>query len=129
MPNLALELSEIRSLEEALHRPEIRRSRAALEELLAEGFIEFGSSGAIYHRDEMIDLLVEDDDSGDGELLSYDYSLISISSEAVLLTYRTKRIGNGHERHVLRSSIWKRVGRRWRMLFHQGTVTKPPLTS
>ena len=47
MKNLPELLNEIRSLEEALHRPEIRRSRKAVEGLLAEGFVEFGSSGRV----------------------------------------------------------------------------------
>ncbi|APO74462.1 NTF2 domain-containing protein [Rhizobium etli 8C-3] len=117
-------LSEIRVLEEALHRLDIRRSRTALEKLLSEDFLEFGSSGAIYRRKEIIDLLVRESDSEDpGELLAYDYSLTIISSDAVLLTYRTRRTrGDGFERHVLRSSIWKHSETGWQMLFHQGTV-------
>ncbi|WP_074067605.1 DUF4440 domain-containing protein [Rhizobium gallicum] len=124
MGNLPELLSEIRVLEEALHRPEIRRSRTAVEELLSEEFVEFGSSGTIYRRNEIIDLLVQENDNEDpGELLAYDYSLSIISSDAVLLTYRTRRAReDGFERHVLRSSIWKHSEIGWQMLFHQGTV-------
>ncbi|MBB4231739.1 DUF4440 domain-containing protein [Rhizobium mongolense] len=124
MGNLGELLSEIRLLEEALHRHEIRRSRTAVEELLSEDFVEFGSSGAIYRRNEIIDLLVQENDNADpGELLAYDYSLTTISSDAVLLTYRTRRAReDGSERHVLRSSIWKHSEIGWQMLFHQGTV-------
>jgi hypothetical protein len=127
MKNLPELLNEIRSLEEALHRPEIRRSRKAVEGILAEGFVEFGSSGRVYHRAEMIDLLVQENDGEDaGELLAYNYSLSSISSDALLLTYRTRRTNvDGFERYVLRSSIWKHFERGWKMLFHQGTVTEP----
>ncbi len=122
MGNLPELLSEIRVLEEALHRPEIRRSRTAVEELLSEDFVEFGSSGAICRRNEIIDLLVQESEDP-GELLAYDYSLSIISSDAVLLTYRTRRTReDGFERHVLRSSIWKHSEIGWQMLFHQGTV-------
>ncbi|WP_087001763.1 DUF4440 domain-containing protein [Rhizobium sullae] len=128
MRNLPDLLNEIRSLEEALHRPEIRRSRTAVEALLAEGFVEFGASGRAYRRAEIIDLLVQENDGEDaGELLTYDYALSSISSDAVLLTYRTRRTrGDGSERHVLRSSIWKLSDLGWKMLFHQGTVMTDP---
>ncbi|SCW90226.1 hypothetical protein SAMN02927900_06398 [Rhizobium mongolense subsp. loessense] len=124
MGNLRELLSEIRLLEEALHRPEIRRSRTAVEELLSEDFVEIGSSGAIYRRNEIIDLLMREYDNADpGELLAYDYSLTIISSDAVLLTYRTRRTRqDGFERHVLRSSIWKHSEIGWQMLFHQGTL-------
>lgn len=117
-------LDEIRALEEALHRPDVRRSRSAVEALLAEGFVEFGASGSIYHRAEIIDLLVQEPEQDDGELRASDYRLTAISPEALLLTYRTRRReSDGSERHALRSSVWKRNGTRWQMLFHQGTVT------
>ena len=122
-------IDDIRALEEALHRPEIRRSRAAVEALLADGFTEFGSSGTVYSRAETIALLTEDegDDAGDDVLWAGDYALTPISADAVLLTYRTRRTaGDGSERHALRSSLWTHDGHRWRMLFHQGTLTPPP---
>lgn len=124
MPGLA----EIQALEEALHRPEIRRSRAAVEDLLSEGFVEFGSSGAVWNREEIIDLLVNEDSPADeSDLETSDYTLLVISEDAVLLTYRTRRSNpDGSARKVLRSSIWKRVGLQWKMLFHQGTVENPP---
>ncbi|QWW69826.1 DUF4440 domain-containing protein [Rhizobium sp. WYJ-E13] len=114
---------DIRALEEALHRPEIRRSRQALEALLADGFLEFGASGRVYRRDVMIELLLQEEGSADdSELHSDDYALTPISTDAVLLTYRTwRRQAYGAERHVLRSSIWKHDRQRWQILFHQGT--------
>jgi len=123
-----ISLDEIRALEEALHRPDIRRSREAVENLLAQGFVEFGSSGTVYHRAETIALLAEeeDDDADDGSLQADDYALTRVAADAVLLTYRTIRTGaDGSKRHVLRSSIWKHDGKRWQMLFHQGTLTAP----
>jgi hypothetical protein len=125
MLHSAAHIDEIRALEEALHRPDVRHSRQAVEALLAEGFVEFGSSGSVYHRVEMIELLTrEEENAGEGVLQADDYALTPISADAVLLTYRTRRRGsNGSVRHVLRSSIWKHDGARWQMLFHQGTVT------
>lgn len=120
-------IDEIRALEEALHRPEVRRCRQAVDALLAEGFVEFGSSGTVYHRTETIELLLEEDDDDDSALWAGDYALRPLAADAVLLTYRTRRTdGDGSERHVLRSSIWKHDGQRWQMLFHQGTITIPP---
>ena len=122
-----IRIEDLRALEESLHRSEIRRSREALEDLLADGFGEIGASGTVYRRDVMIGLLLQEDDSADnGELHSGNYALTPISADAALLTYRTwRRQADGSERHVLRSSIWKHDGRRWQMLFHQGTPTRP----
>ena len=127
MSPITVSIDDIRALEEALHRPDIRRSRETVDALLAEGFVEFGSSGTVYHRAETMDLLAEEEDVDDNIPETSDYVLTQISPDAVLLTYRTMRQGSdGSERHVLRSSIWKHDGERWQMLFHQGTVTAPP---
>ncbi len=118
-----LSLQEIKALEEALHRPEIRRSRGAVERLLAEGFIEFGASGTVYDRPTVIDLLAQESGGDEGNLRTSKYALTRISSDAVLLTYETERLsGAGSMRRVLRSSIWKYDGVQWQMLFHQGTL-------
>lgn len=119
------ELADIQSLEEALHRPEVRRSRDALEALLAVGFVEFGASGTVYNRATIIDLLMQEDGSGNDDLRTTNYALTSISNDAMLLTYESERTQNdGSKRHVLRSSVWKRNGDRWQMLFHQGTIKR-----
>lgn len=118
-------LAEIRSLEEALHRPEIRANRAAVESLLAEAFVEIGASGRFYERSMAVDAMTQEA-GGEGEdhqLESFNYVLQPIADNAVLLTYETKRSdGTGAVRCVLRSSIWKHDGLKWQMLFHQGTI-------
>ena len=116
-------LAEIQALEEALHRAETRGCREAVDGLLASEFLEFGASGTVYDRETMIDLLAQESGGDDGDLQASHYNLMSISHDAVLLTYRTKRsYPDGTTRRVLRSSIWKHDGRRWQMLFHQGTI-------
>ncbi|MFK0163513.1 DUF4440 domain-containing protein [Rhizobium sp. NPDC090279] len=123
------ELEEIRLLEQKLHLPEIRQSPTAVTELLAEGFVEFGSSGTIYDdRDELIaHLAAEKTEKPSPLVISRDYAFRPISPDAVLVTYRsTRQAGeSGQERHTLRSSIWQRIDGRWQMIFHQGTLTAP----
>lgn len=119
------DLADIRSLEEALHRLEVRRSRDALEALLSLEFVEFGASGAVYNRATTIDLLIQENDSDNDDLRATNYALTSISHDAVLLTYESERTqSDGSARNVLRSSIWKYNGARWQMLFHQGTIKR-----
>ncbi|MCO6408675.1 nuclear transport factor 2 family protein [Hoeflea alexandrii] len=116
-------LEEIQSLEEALHRPDVRRSREALKTLLAEGFVEFGASGSIYDRRNIIDLHVQESGADDGNFRSSNYVLMPISNDAVILTYETEHSNqDGSKRRVLRSSVWKHDGLKWQMVFHQGTV-------
>ena len=123
------ELEEIRLLEQKLHLPEIRRSPAVVAELLAKGFVEFGSSGTVYDdRDDLIaGLAAEKTEEAAPPIISRDYAFRSISPDAVLVTYRSVRQAgeSGPERHTLRSSIWQRIDGRWQMIFHQGTPTIP----
>jgi hypothetical protein len=44
----------------------------------------------------------------------------------VLVTYFSRTTDEAGSRAALRSSIWKRDGDRWQMLFHQGTPTDVP---
>ena len=116
------DLQLIQSLEESLHRPDVRRDRQALERLLAEGFVEFGASGNRFDRAMIIDLLLNELEDG-GDLRTFDYRLTPAGDDAALLTYTSERTApDGSQRQVLRSSLWVRDGDSWRMLFHQGTV-------
>lgn len=91
--------------------------------MLADGFVEFGASGTVYNRATIINLLLQENDSGNDDLKTTNYAMTTISDDAVLLTYDSERNQtDGAKRHVLRSSIWKRNEDRWQMLFHQGTL-------
>ncbi|MDA0782460.1 MAG: hypothetical protein O2942_09385 [Proteobacteria bacterium] len=47
-----------------------------------------------------------------------DFKVTNLSEEAGLATYKLNRDG----KHIsLRSSIWKKEGDSWQMIFHQGT--------
>lgn len=116
-------LPEIVELEEALHRPEVRRCQETLKNLLAEDFMEIGASGAIYDQTAIIELLTREAAPPEDVLQPTNYSLKVISDGAMLLTYETELThADGFRRRVARSSIWVRNGAKWQMLFHQGTI-------
>lgn len=120
---LSVEL--FRHLELELHSRETRSSRDAVSALLANGFIEFGSSGGIYDKAVVVDALVQEARVENTALPEvHDFTVSSIAPDAVLVTYRSVRRSDGMtpERQTLRSSIWKRIDGRWQMFFHQGTV-------
>ena len=54
------EANLLRNLEEQLLRPEIRKSRERLNELLADGFAEFGSSGRVFDKAEILERLPQE---------------------------------------------------------------------
>ena len=114
-----------RSLEQKLHRPEVRRSPDAVRALLADEFIEFGSSGRVYDKASIIEALASEP-AAEAALTPdvHDFTAYPIAPNTVLVTYRSSRNrpdGSG-TRTTLRSSIWKLIDGRWQMLFHQGTV-------
>jgi len=118
-----------RRLEQKLHRPEVRRSPDAVRALLADEFIEFGSSGRTYDKTSIIKALAEES-TAEAALVPevHDFAAREISSDLVLVTYRSSRhLPEGPAaRTTLRSSIWKRIDGRWQMLFHQGTIVPSP---
>jgi len=106
--------SQLRKLETDLLRPEVRRSREALLSLLAEEFCEFGSSGRIYTRQEIIESLQTESPV---RISVTDFSVARLAAGVALVTYRA---GAG-DSISLRSSLWVLRDNRWQMRFHQGT--------
>ncbi|SFN06564.1 hypothetical protein SAMN05192571_11434 [Pleomorphomonas diazotrophica] len=127
MPAAHPDMELFRVLELKLHRPEVRRSPDAVRALLADEFIEFGSSGRIYDKASIIEALAGEP-AAEAALIPdvLDFAACPIAPDVVLVTYRSSRRPDGAAaRTTLRSSIWKLTDGRWQMLFHQGTVVPP----
>src|SRR5690349_25111573 len=107
------EVQALRDLEERLLHPSVRASADEVATLLADEFIEFGSSGRIYDKQQTIRLLQQE--QGDAQLTMAEFSARKLSVDVVLVTYRVV------ESQTIRSSIWSFQEGRWRMVFHQGT--------
>lgn len=117
-------LKHLRELELALHRPDVRRDPARLDELLHESFAEFGRSGRSYGRADILELLRHE--TPVETVWSQDFTLAEIADGVALLTYKSARVdANGGYRYTLRSSLWQRTARGWQVRFHQGTPTDP----
>jgi hypothetical protein len=117
-----LRCAHLRSCEEALLDPAVRRDRARVAALLSEDFEEFGSSGRVWSREAIIDSLAT-------EVYQppkmEDFKCGRVGEDVALITYRTVRTDSESGQHsaTLRSSLWVREGDRWRIRFHQGTKT------
>ncbi len=107
--------------EQELLDPAVRRDRNRLLELLAEDFREFGASGRMWTRNEIVELLEKEDFQRPA---IEDFRCISIAAGAALVTYRAVRIdtATGKCAATLRSSIWTNQKGAWRVQFHQGTA-------
>lgn len=106
------------ALELRLQDPSIRKDRAAVEELLSEGFREFGASGRIWDRAAILAELAAETPY---EIISKNFEYLRLSDHLALLTYEAST----PTRRTLRSSLWRLEADRWRIFFHQGTVISP----
>ena len=110
----------LQSMETALLDPGVRRDRARVAALLAEDFLEFGSSGRVWTREQTLDLLATENYQRPG---IKDFQCHLLAEDVALVTYQTVRMDakTGESAGVLRSSLWTRVTGEWRVRFHQGT--------
>lgn len=113
--------AHLRALEESLLLADVRKS-AQLVTLLADDFVEFGSSGKVYSRADLVALLQAESPSVQ---TTSDFRVVRLGPDAALLTYRIHLHGDPPA-HSLRCSVWRRGSTGWRMVFHQGTRTVPP---
>ena len=115
-------------LERKLQHADTRASSDEMARLLADEFFEFGASGSVWSRKQVIEDLPQEKTQPARELSCSDFSVHWLAKDVALVTYRgTRRIPSEDKKlHFLRSSIWKLIDRQWRMVFHQGTPTSHP---
>jgi ribonuclease HI len=106
---------ELLDLEQRLLDPGVRGSPHAVIPLLHPDFIEFGSSGRVYTKDAMVEMMLQ---QSPGSVRIRDFEVREITNEVALVTYRT--IGT-EGKETRRSSIWVSKGQGWQVVFHQGT--------
>lgn len=114
-------------LEKKLLQAEVRHSADELDRLLADEFIEYGSSGQVYDKLRVVRALGEE--SG-VEIEISNFRGHQLAPGIMLVTYRsvTRNAQDRTAKHALRSSIWKLEAGAWRMVFHQGTPAGAPQT-
>lgn len=112
--------AQLRHLEEQLLHPGVRGSVERLDALLADDFIEFGSSGRVFDKKYIVKALPEESPI---KLSLSNFKSTMLSETIALVTYRATR-GSKPSEQTLRSSIWRLSNGQWQMVFHQGTLTK-----
>ena len=109
---------ELERLERSLLQPEVRRSEAVVD-LLAEDFLEFGSSGRVYTKAQVLEALRAETPV---DFTVSDLKVQLLESDVGVVTYRALRHSHPPV-HTLRSSIWERREGRWQMTHHLGATT------
>jgi bifunctional enzyme CysN/CysC len=104
-------------LENQLLDPQVRQSPTDIGRLLADEFVEFASSGAVYDKQQCLPGLAASRRS------ISNFAARLLAPGVALTTYRMVNHDESRPemKHTLRSSIWKLLEDRWQMVFHQGT--------
>jgi hypothetical protein len=112
---------ELRDLEESHLRFDVRSSTESMGALLADEFIEFGSSGRILDRTAVIASISGDVDF---QFRIDSFAVRALAPGIALTTYRLSAWTDSESqaRVTLRSSVWVHRAGRWVLVFHQGTV-------
>lgn len=109
----------LEALERRLLSAEVRRSRDALERLIAEDFTEFGASGRRWTKADVLRSLPATDSPEPADIAALEVKVLG--EDLALVTYELTE-GGVEGRRTLRSSLWRRHGDGWQIVFHQGTM-------
>ena len=108
------------ALELELLAPASRHHPERLQAILADNFREFGSSGRVYNKSEILAYLQEEPPAS--ITLSH-FEVMLLSPDVALVTYESQRQQTGLSAvRARRSSLWMLESTGWRIVFHQGTV-------
>lgn len=113
----------IHELETSLLKPEIRSSKEALDKLLTDDFVEFGTSGNKYTKTDILERLPLN--TNNVVYIVSDFEIKILSEDIIMTNFKTDRTINDTEKvFSLRTSLWRKEENGWRMFFHQGTQTQ-----
>ena len=112
---------KLRACEEQLLQADFRRNRKAVSKLLANDFREFGSSGRVWNKQQILDQL-ETEPAFHATM--QDFQAVELVTGVFLITYIVI-VDRAHAKTTasLRTSIWIMRNGRWQMVFHLGTPT------
>lgn len=112
-------------LENRLLSRAVREDAAELERLIADDFVEFGASGGIWNKSDVLEALPQ---QAFAQRNVSQFTLKQLSEDSALVTYHCHTVAGGQRvpADSLRSSVWRRQGEQWQMVFHQGTLCARP---
>lgn len=116
---------EILNLENNLLLSSIRKCPEKISEILDDSFVEYTSSGQEYHY-KRGDIFQSKEDDNELNWIISDFKIKLLSEKCILATYKVVKNNeiDENKKYTLRSSIWKYVDNKWKMIFHQGTLCR-----
>ncbi|HEU4386964.1 MAG TPA: DUF4440 domain-containing protein [Blastocatellia bacterium] len=120
-PGILHVMYELIPREPIFHRPEFGTTRADFESMTEPTFWEVGATGRRYSRQFVLDTLEKRYASPVEDVWqTRDFHCLEIAADNYLLTYTLLQ----GRRVTRRSTIWRRTGKNWKIVFHQGTVVQ-----
>ncbi len=114
-------LNELMKREPLFHRPEFGTTRQDFENMTIETFWEVGASGRRYSRKYVMDTLeLRHSQPHEDIWATRDFHCLEIAPNNYLVTYTLIQ----EERVTRRSTIWRRCGTDWKIVYHQGTIVE-----
>ena len=110
------DVTDVLQFERELQTAECRRDRARVGALLAEDFMEVGSSGRVWDRPSALELL-GGQTGGEAVIEVHDLTGRIIGDGFIMVRWDSDRGG----RRSRRTSLWRRDPAGWRLVYHQGT--------
>jgi hypothetical protein len=107
-------------LEQRLAQVGRKLSAEDASSLIAEDFVEFGASGKVWSKAEIIAAMSQ---WAPIERKVEDFKVRDLGASVCLVTYRVTKDGQASP-FSLRSSLWRNNGEKWQIVFHQGTSVK-----
>jgi ribonuclease HI len=86
----------------------------AIRARLDDDILEYGQTGKIYHRNEILEYLRN---AGDRSIEILDFKLEKLCGSCCIAHYRFETEG----KQAFRTSIWVQIDNQWKLKFHQGT--------
>lgn len=116
-------LEHVIALEKSLLRDDVIASQSQVDALLHDEFIEYSQSGLSYGKDAVL-ANCEGYTPSATPREAYGFSARFLSDDLVQVLFETASVPKTQQtkRKALRSSLWKREGEQWQMIFHQGTL-------
>ncbi len=114
-------LNELKKREPIFHHPEFGTTRKDFENMTEETFREVGASGRIYNREYVLNVLEERYANPHVDKWeTKDFKCQELANNIYLLTYTLLQ----DERVTRRTTIWRRHGSDWKIVYHQGTIVE-----
>ena len=114
-------LNELIKREPLFHRPEFGTTRRDFENMTIETFWEVGASGRRYSRKYVMDTLeLRHSEPHEDIWETQDFHCLEIAPNNYLVTYTLIQ----GDRVTRRSTIWRRCGTDWKIVYHQGTIVE-----